>query len=138
MLRLPLPLRQPSLAVEGRRAVARADTSYQLLIHVPRAVRVTIGSLGTFEFRAGRYVYTGSAKRHLDARIARHLRQEKTLRWHVDYLLAVPGVRIVEVRRSRRSECALNRAAGGSIAIAGFGASDCRAGCGAHLKFLGR
>jgi Uri superfamily endonuclease len=115
-----------------------AETTYQLLIDVPRPVRVTIGSLGTFAFRAGRYLYTGSAKRHLDARIARHLRQEKTLRWHIDYLLAAPGVRVVEVRRSRRSECALNRAAGGSIPVAGFGASDCRAGCGAHLRYLGR
>jgi Uri superfamily endonuclease len=118
--------------------VPTSETTYQLLIDVPRNLRVTIGRLGTFAFRAGRYVYTGSAKRHLDARIARHLRQEKTLRWHVDYLLAARGVRVVGVRRSRRSECALNRATGGSIPVAGFGASDCRAGCGAHLKFLGR
>jgi Uri superfamily endonuclease len=115
-----------------------AESSYQLLIEVSRPVRVTVGRLGTFAFLAGRYVYTGSAKRHLDARIARHLRQEKTLRWHVDYLLAAPGVRVVEVRRSRGRECALNRAVGGRIPVTGFGASDCRAGCGAHLKYLGR
>jgi Uri superfamily endonuclease len=82
-------------------------------------------------------VYTGSAKRHIEARIARHLRQKKALRWHIDYLLAAPGVRVVDVVRSRRSECALNRAARGRIPVAGFGASDCGAGCGAHLKYPG-
>jgi Uri superfamily endonuclease len=116
----------------------RAETAYQLLIDVPRPVRVTVGSLGTFAFPAGRYVYTGSAKRNLEARIARHLRPEKALRWHIDYLLAAPGVRVVDVLRSRRGECALNRAVRGHIPVAGFGASDCSAGCGAHLQYLGR
>jgi len=113
------------------------EISYQLLIEVSQALRCVIGRLGAFDFPAGRYVYTGSAKRHIEARIARHLRQKKALRWHIDYLLAAPGVRVVDVVRSRRSECALNRAARGRIPVAGFGASDCGAGCGAHLKYPG-
>jgi Uri superfamily endonuclease len=117
--------------------LAATEATYQLIILVPRALRRTIGRLGTFEFAAGRYAYTGSAKRGFEARIARHLRKEKTLRWHIDYLLAAPGVHVVEVIRSRRGECALNRATRGEVPIEGFGASDCRAGCGAHLKFLG-
>ncbi|HMN81520.1 MAG TPA: GIY-YIG nuclease family protein [Burkholderiaceae bacterium] len=114
----------------------RPFTSYQLLIEIPRTVQCTVGRLGSFSFPAGRYVYTGSARRAFEARIARHLRSHKTLRWHIDYLLAAPGVRIVEVVRSRRGECALNRGVDGCIVAAGFGASDCRAGCGAHLKRL--
>lgn len=116
--------------------MARA-TTYQLIIEVPRPLRCAIGSLGRFEFPAGRYVYTGSARSHLEARIARHLRRKKALRWHIDYLLFAPGVRVVEVFTSRRGECALNQDTGGRIPVPGFGASDCRAGCGAHLKFLG-
>jgi Uri superfamily endonuclease len=112
-------------------------TSYQLLIEVARPLRLTIGRLGRFDFPAGRYVYTGSAVRGLDARIARHLRREKRLRWHIDYLLHAPGVSVTGVIRSGRAECALNRATPGRIAANGFGASDCRAGCGAHLKSLG-
>lgn len=112
-------------------------TSYQLCIEVPQPVRCAIGRLGVFDFPAGRYVYTGSAKRGFEARIARHLRSAKTLRWHIDYLLAAPGVRVTAVRRSRRGECALNRSGAGGILVAGFGASDCSAGCGAHLKYLG-
>lgn len=113
-----------------------APATYQLVIEVPSPRRVTVGTLGRFLFAAGRYVYTGSAKRAFEARIARHLRQEKTLRWHIDYLLAAPGVQVVEVIRSPRGECALNRATPGDVTVPGFGASDCRAGCGAHLKFL--
>jgi len=111
--------------------------SYQLLIDVAQPLRCTIGRLGEFDFPAGRYVYTGSATRNPDARIARHLRSDKRLHWHIDYLLAAPGVRVVAVERSRRGECALNRAVRGRIVVGGFGASDCRAGCGAHLKRLG-
>jgi Uri superfamily endonuclease len=114
------------------------EISYQLLIDVPRALRCVVGRLGEFDLPAGRYVYTGSAMRGLDARIARHLRHDKPLRWHVDYLLAGPGVRVVGVVRSRRPECALNRMVRGSLPVPGFGASDCRAGCGAHLKYLGK
>jgi Uri superfamily endonuclease len=115
----------------------RPQITYQLQIEVTRPLRCAVGRLGTFDFPAGRYVYTGSAKRVLEARIARHLRQDKALRWHIDYLLAAPGVRVTGVVRSRRAECAENRAVRGGIPAPGFGASDCRAGCGAHLKLLG-
>ena len=111
--------------------------TYQLLIEVARPLRCVVGRLGEFSFAAGRYVYTGSARRGLEARIARHLRREKALRWHIDYLLTAPGVRVIEVKRSARNECALNRALRGQVPVPGFGASDCRAGCGAHLKYLG-
>lgn len=113
------------------------EISYQLLIDVPQPLHCVIGRLGEFDFPVGRYVYTGSAKRGLDARIARHVRQRKALRWHIDYLLNAPGVDVVEVVRSQRGECALNRAMSGRILAFGFGASDCLAGCGAHLKYLG-
>ncbi len=111
--------------------------TYQLLIEVARPVRAAIGRFGEFDFPAGRYIYTGSARRNCDARIARHLRQEKTLRWHIDYLLAAPGVAIAGVRRYVEDECVINRATPGDVPVPGFGASDCRAGCGSHLKFLG-
>jgi Uri superfamily endonuclease len=115
----------------------RPEVTYQLQIDVAQPLSCAIGRLGRFDFPAGRYVYTGSAKRALDARIARHLRPDKTLRWHIDYLLAAPGVRVVGVVRSRRGECAENRAVRGQIPAPGFGASDCRAGCGSHLKRVG-
>jgi Uri superfamily endonuclease len=111
--------------------------SYQLLIEVARPLRLRIGALGEFDFAAGRYTYTGSARRAFEARIARHLRAEKALRWHIDHLLTAAGVRVVTVRRSRLPECRLHQSSPGRVTVPGFGASDCRAGCGAHLKFLG-
>ena len=111
--------------------------SYQLSITLAAAARVAVGRLGVFEFPAGRYVYTGSARRNLEARIARHLRKEKILRWHIDTLLALPEAHVTGVERSMQPECSLNQATAGAVLMPGFGASDCRAGCGSHLKFLG-
>ncbi len=115
----------------------RRAISYQLLIEVARPVRRRIGRLGLVEFPPGHYVYTGSAKRGLEARLERHLRRTKALRWHIDYLLTARGVRVTGVRRSGRDECVLNRAVQGKIVCARFGASDCRAYCASHLKYLG-
>lgn len=114
-----------------------APTTYQLHIRLAQPLRVQIGRFGEFDFPAGDYVYTGSAKRNFEARVARHLRREKRLRWHIDYLLAAPGVAVVEVVRSSEPECALNQATAGEVPVAGFGASDCRRGCASHLKFRG-
>lgn len=120
------------------RAGSAGERTYQLLIRVSRRVTVTIGALGTFDFPAGWYIYTGSAVRALEARVRRHLSAHKTLRWHIDYLLAQEGVEIREVRRFCEPECELNQRLEGEIVVPGFGASDCRAGCSSHLKRLPR
>jgi Uri superfamily endonuclease len=117
--------------------LGRTPTTYQLVIRLRRAIRVRVGALGTLRLPKGRYIYTGSAKRNLGSRIARHLVRAKRLHWHIDYLLARAESRVLEVRTFRAPECAVNRGTAGAIVAPGFGASDCRAGCGAHLKFLG-
>ncbi len=115
---------------------ATMPRTYQLHIHVAQPLILRIGALGKFDFPAGEYVYTGSARRNFEARIARHLRREKKIRWHIDYLLTAPGVTVTAVVRSVNDECALNQATPGRMPCAGFGASDCRQGCGSHLKLL--
>lgn len=112
--------------------------TYQLWIALRRPVDLEVGRLGMVHLPAGVYVYTGSAKRNLEARIARHARKDKVLRWHIDYLLAAPGVELVCVGRSTRTECGLNRSTGGEVLVPGFGASDCRKSCGSHLRYLGK
>ncbi|RMG31902.1 MAG: GIY-YIG nuclease family protein [Gammaproteobacteria bacterium] len=111
--------------------------SYQLLLQVREGLRLEIGALGPCRLPAGLYVYTGSARRGLEARIARHRRREKPRRWHIDWLTTHPAVEILAVLRSTLPECELNRATAGEIPVPGFGASDCRTGCGAHLKWIG-
>lgn len=115
----------------------RDFTTYQLHIAVREPLRLAAGRLGNFDFPAGRYVYTGSARRNFRARVERHLRRAKTLRWHIDYLLDAPGVTVVAVLPANAPECDLNQATGGHVVAPGFGASDCRRGCGSHLKYLG-
>jgi len=121
----------------GRNNCERAPNhrSYQLEIELQRAVRCRIGRLGIFVFPKGRYVYTGSARRNVAARIARHLAKAKRRHWHIDYLLARPEARVRRALSFAAGECDVNRRTRGTIAVPGFGSSDCRAGCGAHLKF---
>lgn len=112
--------------------------SYRLYILVARRLRFVVGALGMIELAPGCYVYTGSAHRRPLARLRRHLSRDKRLRWHIDYLLVQPGVQIVDLTLHREAECAVNRATGGEVPVPGFGASDCRAGCGSHLRRLSK
>jgi Uri superfamily endonuclease len=111
--------------------------TYQLLIELRVARTIAVGRLGRFRFPAGWYVYTGSAKRGVDARVARHLKRDKPLHWHIDWLLATPGANVRALRVLEAAECAANARLAGEIVAPGFGSSDCRAGCGSHLKRVG-
>jgi Uri superfamily endonuclease len=113
-----------------------APQTYQLLIAIAEPLRICIGHLGCFDFPAGHYVYTGSARQNFEARISRHLSHNKKMHWHIDYLLAAPGVAIREVLRYSEAECDTNQQVTGEILVRGFGSSDCRNKCGSHLKRL--
>jgi len=127
-------------------AEVRADSgSYSLVISVLRSVSVVVGALGAVQFKKGFYVYTGRAKRNLRARIERHLRSEKRLHWHIDYLLNEESARVADVvvrPGLERSECEMNMQIaslpGAETCVPGFGSSDCANGCGAHLVFFER
>ena len=113
---------------------------YVLLVRLGRPVRRRVGALGPVALPAGWVLYTGSARRHLRHRLARHLAPEKTLRWHIDYLTTAPGASPlggVVFSGGGWSECSLNRRmgelSGMAVPVPGFGAGDCRAGCPAHL-----
>jgi len=119
--------------------------SYSLLIRLDRETDATIGRLGRSQFPKGYYVYCGSALRGLGARIARHGRREKAIRWHIDYLLALPDARLVACipyLSARREECEINQAVqrqrGATVVVPGFGSSDCRSGCPAHLTYFAK
>ncbi len=127
---------------DGTRAQSSPDVppnargTYALVLEVDREATLTVGSLGDVVFAPGRYVYCGSALGGLRARIARHLRVEKSRHWHVDYLLDV--ARVVEVwacESPERLECRLaaylSSLPGASLPAPGFGSSDCR--CLTHL-----
>ena len=127
---------RPAIITAAQLPAGEKWISYTLFIKVSRLEKIRVGRLGQFEFAVGEYVYSGSAKRGICARVNRHLRSEKKLRWHIDYLLAAPAVTITKVRISTIAECQLVAEAGGKIVVPGFGSSDCTHGCGSHLRFL--
>ena len=117
--------------------------TYVLVLRLEGSEEITIGKLGTFTFPSGYYLYVGSAlgPGGLEARLARHRRRGKKLRWHIDYLLE--RARLVEVwgvASTDRLECLWAQAArqlpGAEIPVPGFGSSDCR--CPSHLIYLAR
>ncbi len=110
--------------------------TYQLFIELSESLRLTIGKLGVFDFPAGLYVYTGSAKTNMDARIQRHLTKNKKLKWHIDYLLNARSASVTKVARFVDTECLVNQKSAGVCLVAKFAASDCQAGCISHLKYL--
>ncbi len=120
--------------------------AYRLVLRLDRTVVVTPGRLGERRLSRGSYLYLGSAKRALSKRVARHRRlaEEKTgrLHWHIDWLLTHPDVRLIRIDTvDGGDECALARGIatlGGSEAVRGFGATDCRQRCPAHLYRVAR
>ncbi|MDW8289131.1 MAG: GIY-YIG nuclease family protein [Armatimonadota bacterium] len=120
-------------------SIPNVPGAYQLVLYLPQEVFLRVGALGSFLFPVGRYVYTGSALGGLRARVVRHLRLQKRLRWHMDYLLQhahVEDIRLFPTQE--RIECALNRQLlslpDARVVARGFGSSDCH--CPAHLVYL--
>ena len=107
---------------------------YIAVFRLPRARRIRVGRLGAHVFPPGEYYYVGSAQRNLQARIDRHARREKPLRWHVDYLSTKARMLgAILVAGDKHRECELAKELAGLMprCVPGFGASDCR--CGGHL-----
>ena len=109
---------------------------YIAILYLPKTVKINVGKLGTFNFRKGFYFYAGSAQKNLSARLERHAKRKKPLRWHIDYLSAkAKMLGAITIPESRDLECQLAKELGGTfeLAVSGFGASDCR--CGGHLFY---
>ena len=114
---------------------------YQLHISLSDRESIDVGRFGKYSFPKGNYIYTGSAKRGLNARIDRHKRNDKKLHWHIDFLLGAKSAKITKVEvfdYSSDGECALNQSIEGKHIVNGFGASDCQNKCISHLVYIGK
>jgi len=60
---------------------------YLLHCILSKNISLCIGSLGNIQFKAGHYIYAGSAMGNLKERISRHCRKKKKKHWHIDYFL---------------------------------------------------
>ena len=109
--------------------------SYILLIKLPEERTITIGSLKALHFLRGYYAYVGSAMSGFKTRISRHLKSNKKLHWHIDYLLDKASITgIICSETTARAECIIAQALSRQFdSVPGFGCSDCR--CHSHLLF---
>lgn len=114
---------------------------YRLWMDLPNDLAISVGRLGEVMLPAGRYCYTGSARRGIRARVSRHFQTGRPKHWHIDYLL--PYVTLIHVEvyvypGPDLTECALNEEVmhmpHACVPVRRFGSSDCR--CAAHLVQL--
>jgi len=114
--------------------------TYGLLLRLPESVSLGLPRLGNPVLAPGLYLYCGSANGPggVRARLGRHLRRDKILRWHIDYLSGA-AAEIAGIVVPEANECGLlGRASafpGTKMPVPGFGSSDCRI-CPAHLLLL--
>lgn len=106
---------------------------YTLLTKLDKQQIIGIGKLGKIPFSAGYYAYIGSARNGLESRLARHLKKEKALHWHIDYFLQKAGIEaIVYSETEKDMECIVASQLSLQLKpIPHFGCSDCR--CISHL-----
>jgi len=118
--------------------------AYVLRLELRKPARIRVGALGQIEFQPGQYLYVGSARGGIAARVARHKRviekKSGVGHWHIDFLLLHPHYRLAGVELlPGAGECRLARSiarrSGVIIPVPGFGSTDCRSGCRAHLFF---
>ena len=107
---------------------------YMVILHLEENRDIIIGAQGVRHFPQGYYVYAGSARRNLAARLARHGRRRKKFHWHIDYLRQYADVTaVVPIRTADDLEHDLARSVGAIAAwrIDRFGCTDCD--CPSHL-----
>ncbi len=115
---------------------------YALIIMLRRELEITTRGGKRFHLKPGLYVYIGSARGPggIRARVARHLRRDKRLFWHIDYVTSSPEAEIIGVVSMRGAERDMESLLSRRLAellepIHGFGSTDKRDP--AHLFYCG-
>ncbi|MGD2078965.1 MAG: GIY-YIG nuclease family protein [Chloroflexota bacterium] len=122
----------------------KSSGTYALISYLAGGRLIQVGKLGTFEFPAGYYLYTGSAfgPGGLAGRLGRHLAASasaKSLHWHIDYLrqwasIVAVWFQVHSIPREHDWATQAELMAGGRYPAPRFGASDCR--CPSHLFYF--
>ncbi len=109
--------------------------TYLLVMKLDKDALIQVGKRGVLGFKKGDFVYVGSALHGLDHRIRRHLRLEKKIHWHIDYLR--PSTEVIAIfykENTINEECSIAEVLESSFeSIPGFGCSDCS--CESHLFY---
>jgi Uri superfamily endonuclease len=114
--------------------------NYILVMRLNKGIQITIPRFGVLELFPGDYFYCGSAHGSggIKSRVLRHLNIHAKRFWHIDYLKN--HMQILEIWYQvdpNNQECEFCQFLVGqnfsSIPIEGFGSSDCKKRCMAHL-----
>lgn len=114
-----------------------SHTLYAIHLHVSAGNWIKVGKLGDFHFKKGNYIYVGSAKGNIHARINRHKKLEKVQKWHFDYLRPHGVITKIITYENSIGECLLaeklRKEFRGVFPVKKFGSTDCK--CLSHLIF---
>jgi sugar fermentation stimulation protein A len=113
--------------------------AYILIMRLESSKSFIVGSLGKIKFDKGFYCYIGSAigSKTIENRCERHLKKNKKMRWHIDYLRKEAEIiSIFAIPSKEKIECEVvnkifNKA---DSFISRFGSSDCN--CKSHLFYF--
>jgi len=97
---------------------------------------------GHIKLPNGYFYYIGSAQKNLEQRIKRHVKKEKKLHWHIDYLTCKRSTKLKSIfiikNRKKEYECKLvnemQKIFYLKSLIKNFGNSDCT-NCDSHLLY---
>ena len=123
---------------------------YCLKIYNSKLQTVKVGKKYNICFNKGYYFYIGSALNGIESRVSRHLRKDKKIFWHIDYLLSNKNIAIKKIyylciknyqaykntshNKYLRKECEVARNIKSlTYPVNHFGSSDCS--CCSHLFF---
>ncbi len=121
--------------MEQPKGIENMKGVYCLVIYLEKDRELEIGALGTIKFMSGYYLYVGSAQSGLEARINRHMREQKRVHWHIDYLLRYSKIIDVWIKEGDKDEecsCA-HQLEEYFDQVKNFGCSDCN--CSSHLFY---
>jgi len=111
---------------------------YTLELNALKDCEIKVGSLGSINFKKGKYYYVGSSQTNIEKRIERHKRKDKLIHWHIDYLTTNPCFKFLKAKKfincSKSKECELaKKYVKNYSSIKGFGCTDCK--CSSHLFY---
>ena len=117
--------------------------SYILVMSLEEPAEQIIPKYGKVSLLPGYYFYCGSAHGNggLRKRVTSHLNSNSNQFWHIDYIKHQTHIFEVWCQiNSKNNECSFSHFFSSQenavIAIEGFGASDCKNMCNAHLWIL--
>lgn len=125
-----------------KQTIPTAKGSYILALVLDAPKKLIIPRFGWLDLEPGLYGYFGNAfgPGGIRARLKHHSRTSIKPHWHIDWLRQEMRLSEVYYKQSAKPlECIwvqiLTKNDFADVPVPGFGASDCRMGCGAHLLF---